>query len=321
MTGRRVLAAVLVAAATAGCGTASDHAEREALAALGVQASSPSPSSTSAKGPRCNVDASLRPPAAMPAPGAMPAGSDMAAIRRRGHLLVGVDQNTRLLAYWNPLTKRFTGFEIDIAHELARAIFGNPNAVEFRALTTDERIPAVQSGEVDLSIDAITITCARKQQVDFSTVYFLARQRLLVRRDSPLSSARDLAGHRVCATEGSTSLETIEHAAPRAIPDGVPQRTDCLVALEEGWVPAVTSDDAILLGFKSQDPLTKIVGPSLAPEPYGIAINKRHPDLVRFVNGVLAKLRRDGDWRRLYAKWFGPLTHISPSPPTASYDG
>ena len=231
MTGRRVLAAVLVAAATAGCGTASDHAEREALAALGVQASPPSPSSTSAKGPRCNVDASLRPPAAMPAPGAMPAGSDMAAIRRRGHLLVGVDQNTRLLAYWNPLTKRFTGFEIDIAHELARAIFGNPNAVEFRALTTDERIPAVQSGEVDLSIDAITITCARKQQVDFSTVYFLARQRLLVRRDSPLSSARDLAGHRVCATEGSTSLETIEHVAAardprrRSTADRLPRRT------------------------------------------------------------------------------------------------
>ena len=137
----------------------------------------------------------------------------------------------------------------------------------------------------------MTITCARRQQVDFSTVYYDAQQRLLVPINSPIHSIADLAGKRVCATKGSTSLENIEKLAPKAIPVPVAQRTDCLVALQQGTVDAVTSDDTILLGFQAQDPFTKIVGPDISPQPYGMAINKSHPEFVRFVNGVLERMR------------------------------
>jgi polar amino acid transport system substrate-binding protein len=281
-----VTTVLLVALAAAGCGASSDHAEREAVSALGVQASPPPPSSL-----KCSkVSADPR---------------YIAAIRQQGYLKVGVDQNTKLLSYWNPLTKTFTGFEIDLAHKLAQAIFGNPSAVHFRALTTDERTSAVQQNVVDLSIDAITINRERRCQVDFSTVYWLAHQRLLVRRHSDVHGPRDLAGRWVCATKGSTSQTTIEKWQPRAHFDGVQQRTDCLVALEEGWVPAITSDDAILRGFQTQDRLTQIVGPSLAPEPYGIAINKHDPELVRLVDGVLRQMQSDGALKRLYAESFG----------------
>ena len=84
---------------------------------------------------------------------------------------------------------------------------------------------------------------------------------------------------------------------------------------------AVTSDDAILLGFQAQDPYTKIVGPSISPQPYGMAISKAHPEFVRFVNGVLARIRTDGTWRRIYTKWLGGLVHFTPAPPTAHYSG
>jgi polar amino acid transport system substrate-binding protein len=94
-----------------------------------------------------------------------------------------------------------------------------------------------------------------------------------------------------------------------------------LVALQEGLVDAVTSDDAILLGFKAQDPDAQIVGPSFAPEPYGIAINKTHPDFVRFVDGVLAQTRADGTWRAIYARWLGKYVKKVPAPPAAQYDG
>jgi polar amino acid transport system substrate-binding protein len=76
-----------------------------------------------------------------------------------------------------------------------------------------------------------------------------------------------------------------------------------------------------LLGFKAQDPDTKIVGGQIADEPYGLAISNQHPEFVRFVNGVLARMRADGAWRRLYAHWFGKLTGGKiPAPPRAEYE-
>jgi polar amino acid transport system substrate-binding protein len=77
------------------------------------------------------------------------------------------------------------------------------------------------------------------------------------------------------------------------------------VRLQEGEVAAVTSDDAILLGFKRQDPQTKIVGPCLNLEHYGLAMNRRHREFVRFVNGVLARLRRSGELARLRERLLG----------------
>jgi polar amino acid transport system substrate-binding protein len=312
---------LLIAAVTAGCGLGTDRAQRLTLAALNTGQPVPSQTTTSASAPSCrNVTASLRPPAVMPPPGAMPRGSFMARIKRRGYLVAGIDQNTLLFAYFNPLDGQLEGFEIDMLRDLARAIFGNPNRIQFRAVTTAERIPSVQSGSVDLVADAVTITCARRRHVDFSTVYYNAAQRVLVPTDSAVHTVSDLAGRRVCATRGSTSLDNVERLAPRAIPYPVAQRTDCLVALQEGRVGAITSDDSILLGLKAQDPYTKIVGPSISDQPYGIAISQAHPDFVRFVNGVLARMRSDGTWRTIYRRWLGKFTSTL-APPRASYSG
>ena len=312
----------LAAAALAGCGGTSNQALNDSLAALDAHAATTSTApSTPTKSPPCNVRASLRPPASLPAPGAMPAGSYMAQIRQRGRLVVGVDQNTLKFAYFNPLDGKLEGFEIDQARALAQAIFGNPNAVKFVALTTAERLPAVQKGTVDLVIDAVTITCERRQEVDFSNVYYDAVQRLFVPIGSRIAGVSDLAGKRVCATKGSTELDGLISEQPKAIKFPVASRTDCLVALQQGTADAITSDDSILLGFKAQDPYTKLVGPPISPQPYGMAISKAHPDFVRFVNGVLAKQFADGSWRRIYAKWLGGLVKTIPAPPTPQYSG
>ena len=313
------LAALL--AALAGCGSTSDDARRTALSALATPlAAGPAPAASTADGPASCGDptASLRPRAALPPPGAMPPGSLMARIRRRGRLIAGVDQNTLLFGYLRPSTARIEGFEVDLVREIARAILGDPNAIELKAVTTAQRLPAVQSGAVDIVADAVTITCPRRRQVAFSTVYFDAGQRVLVPSGSPARGLADLGRRRVCATTGSTSLQRVESDPAKPVPFAVPQRTDCLVALQEGRVAAITSDDAILLGFKAQDPNTKIVGPRLADEPYGMAINRSHPEFVRFVNGVLARLRHDGTWTAIDRRWIGRLAP-TPSPPRPSY--
>jgi polar amino acid transport system substrate-binding protein len=310
-----------LALALAACGVGTDRPQRMALAALSLSAPRPPASGPSAPSPRCGqVTASLRPPAAMPTPTRMPAGSFMARIQRRGYLIAGVDQNTLLFAYFNPLDGQLEGLEIDLLRQLAKAIFGNPNAIQFRAVTTAGRIPAVQGGTVDVVADAMTITCGRKRQVDFSSVYFDAGQKILVPRNSPAGSVGDLAGKPVCATRGSTSLDALVHTVPAAIPYRVDQRTDCLVALQQGLVAAVTSDDSILLGLKSQDPNTKIVGPRFAPDPYGMAINKAHPEFVRFVDGVLAEMEANGSLARTVSHWLGGLGPV-PRTPRPIYSG
>jgi polar amino acid transport system substrate-binding protein len=315
--------AIAIAIALAGCGRSSDHALRITLAALDTPAPASAPAAPLTPEPTCSdLTASLRPPATMPAPGAMPAGSYMAQIQRRGYLIAGVNSAQLDFGYLNPANGQIEGFEIDLVKQLARAIFGNDDPSHYRlvALTVPQRLPFVQEGRVDVVVDAITITCQRKQQVDFSTVYYDAKQRVLVPSSSSATGIGAFAGRPVCASAQSAPIQVMEALPHPPRPVGAPQAIDCLVQLQEGRVDAISTDDSILLGFKAQDPNTKIVGSSLADVPYGMAISKAHPDFVRFVNGVLAQLRADGTWRALYDRWLG---HLAPNPvlPPAQYDG
>ena len=311
--------AALLGAFAIGCKSSSEQASRESLAALDTPQAKLATPKSSPRTPDCgDPTASLRPRGTLPPPGQMPTGSFMRQIQRRGRLIAGVDQNTLLFGYLNPANGKIEGFEIDVLRQLANSILGDPNAIEFKAIRTDQRIPFVRDGSVDLVADAVTINCERLQEVAFSSVYYEAKQRVLVPRNSRARGIGDLGGKRVCATVGSTSLARVAGARSKPIPKGVPQRTDCLVAIQQGEVDAISSDDAILLGFKAQDPNTKIVGPPLADEPYGIAITKNHPEFVRFVNGVLERMRADGTWARIHRKWLGRLTP-TPPPPQARY--
>ena len=310
------------AAGLGGCGSTSDRPLRITLAALNAKAPQPAPSPAPPPTRPCGeLTASLRPPAVTPAPGAMPAGSFMAKIKRRGYLLAGVNTGLLDFGYLNPSTGRIEGFEIDLARELARAIFGDPNRLRLKALNVPQRIPSVQQGSVDIVVDAVTITCARRQQVDFSTVYYDAGQRVLIPINSNARGLQDLGGKRVCASAQSAPIPVIQRQPSHPIAVGAPQAIDCLVYLQQGRVDAISTDDSILLGFKAQDPYAKLVGPRLADVPYGMAISKAHPEFVRFVNGVLAQMRADGTWRRIYARWLGKATHSkTPAPPTAQYE-
>ena len=249
----------------------------------------------------------------------MTAGSFMAKIRARGYLVAGVDQSTYHFGYLNPLDGHIEGFDIDMIRAVAQAIFGNPDKVQYKAITDAERIPDILNGSVDIVAHTMTITCGRLRQVDFSSVYFDAHQRVLVPDDSRATAGlADLGGQKVCATSGSDSVTTIADYPSHPKVVQVPYWTDCLVLLQQGQVAAVSTDDSILYGLAAQDPFTKVVGPELTDEPYGLAISKQHPDLVRFVNAVLAQERADGAWEASYHRWVGPQ---DAAPPPARYAG
>jgi polar amino acid transport system substrate-binding protein len=315
----RVAVGLLAVALTiAGCGSSA------APASVSVSPVQPSPSGANevttapvAANADCDREASLR-PGPLPSPGAMPPGSTMAAITERGRLIVGVDQNTDLFGYRNPATAQLEGFDIDIAREMARAIFGDPDRIQLRVVNANERESVLQSGEVDMVVRTYSITCARKELVDFSTVYYYANQRILSAKGSGIDSAAALSGKRVCAVSGTTSLSALFALNPRPELFSAPTWTDCLVMLQQGQVDAISTDDAVLEGLAKQDPTVAVVGDSIAREPYGIGIKKESTDLVRFVNGVLERIRNDGTWERHYQarlRELGP----SPGPPGPRY--
>jgi polar amino acid transport system substrate-binding protein len=318
MRHRRVIASGLtvltvLAAACAG-GTTATAPKANPAAPAEVAAAAPAPAATCG-----DPTASLRPVIPMPAPGQMPAGSFMKQIQDRGRLVVGVDQNTLLFGSLSPRSGQIEGFDIDVLRQVAKAIFGDDTHIQDTAITSAQRIPFVQAGTVDIVGRTMTINCDRIKQVSFSTVYYLAGQKVLVRSDSTAQGIQDLGGQKVCADIGSTSLDNIRSAASHPVAYGVDDWTDCLVALQRYQVDAISTDDSILAGLAAQDPYTKVVGASFSPQPYGLAISQKHPEFVRFVNGVLDQMRADGTWTALYNNWLADHLGPAPSPPKATY--
>jgi polar amino acid transport system substrate-binding protein len=276
------------------------------------------PPGSAAAVPECDATASLRPDGPLPQPGAMPSGSTMATIAARGRLIAGVDQNTYLMGFRNPESGAIEGFDVDMAREIAKAVFGDPTRIQFKVLTSDERIPALEKGEVDVVVRTMTINCERAQKVAFSTVYYQAGQRVLASRGSGITGPDSLGGRKVCATKGSSSLANVANLAAKPVVVSVANWTDCLVMLQQGQVDAVSTDDTILAGLAAQDPYTEMVGPQFTREPYGMGMPKANEDFVRFVNGVLERLRADGTWGAIHQRWLGGLDRTA-TPPAAKY--
>jgi polar amino acid transport system substrate-binding protein len=302
-----VLAALLVACAAGGCASVSDTAQQLSLEALGTEV--PPPKHAKATTDCAPVRFASIAPTALPRSGAMRPQTHMARIYERGYLRVGVDQNSLGLGWFDPSAGEMRGLDPALAWEIVKAIFPNPDPernIRHIAISTGQRASVIENEDVDLVASAYSITCERQKTMHFSSVYYRAQQKLLVLDGADVDDLADLAGEKVCATRGSTSLTRLRQA-PSVTPYEVALRTDCLVALQEGQVAAVTSDDAILYGFQQQDPQTQIVGECLAVERYGLAMSKEHPEFVGFVNGVLARLERDEQLEHIRRRWLKGL--------------
>ncbi len=310
--------AVVALAAAAGCSGPGVALPEIALPeAPPAVAASAAPADTS-----CNPKASLRPSGSLPAPGKMPAGSFMREIQDSGALTLGTGQDALLFSSRNPITGTVEGFDVDVARLVAQAIFGDPSKIKIQVMGYADRVTAVEEGRVDVVAGTLTATCVRLRQIDFSTVYFQAAKRVLVSTGSQAKSLGDLAGSRVCAAQGSTSMLALTELAAKQEkhPEPAARATfgECLVALQRNEVEAISGDDAVLAGLAAQDPYTRIVGPRMSEEPYAIGTSKEHPEFTRFVNAVLAEARADGTWTRTYDRWLGDVG-AAPKPPVAEY--
>ncbi len=268
---------------------------------------------------------SYAPTGPLPTPGQMPSGTTMRRIQDRGRLIAGVSADSLLLGARNPVSGQIEGFDIDILHAVSQALFGRPDKVDLKVITAAQRLPALEDGSVDIVARNMTINCERWKDIAFSSEYYRSGQKVLVRdgeaiqSGGPIGGMKDLAGKKVCAPDPSTSLTKL-----RTFKDieavGAATHTGCLVLFQKGAVDAITGDDTVLAGLADQDPFAEVVqAPAFTAEPYGLGINQKNVDFVRFVNGVLEQMRADGRWTKSYNTWLADSLGKAPAPPQPVY--
>ncbi|GGQ79380.1 glutamate ABC transporter substrate-binding protein [Streptomyces pilosus] len=213
----------------------------------------------------------------------------------------------------------FSGFDVDVATYVAKELGYEPNQIEWVETKSADRENALSRGDVKLIAATYSITDERKQKVDFAGPYLLAHQDLLVKSDSDITEATDLNDKKLCSVTGSTSAQNVKNDfAPKAQLSNRGGYSECLSALQNGQVDALTTDDSILAGYAAQDEYKgkfKLAGLKLSNENYGIGVKKGDTATVDKVNKALEKMVSDGAWQKAVEENFGPANYKNEQAP------
>jgi ABC-type amino acid transport substrate-binding protein len=245
-------------------------------------------------------------------------GTPLGDIQEKGEIAIGVKYDVPPFGFKNPQTNDVEGFDVDLGRAIAERLGVKPKFIE---AISDNRIPFLQDGTADVILSTMTINEERVQEIDFSDPYFIAKGRILTKKDnSEITGIDSLAGKRVCTALGSTYEETIKKQAPDAKLQLVDSYSECLESLQNGSVDAISTDDVILTGMIIQDDSLHLVGEELTQEPYGAGIKKGNQELLDFVNETFEAYKSDGRYDKTYEKWVGQYTDTEPEAPTMSVD-
>ncbi|MFE7753579.1 glutamate ABC transporter substrate-binding protein [Streptomyces sp. NPDC057429] len=287
-----VLAGLLLAVLAAGCGK---------------EGSPPVKGPKAGALPQYTVDTSFQ----------LPESKTWVKARKRGHLVVGAKEDQPYLGEKDPATGVYSGFDIEIARMMAAALGFEPGTISFRTIASANRETALQNGQIDYYVGTYTINDMRKKLVGFAGPYYMAGQGLLVRTDeNDISGPQDLAGKTVCSAAGSTPYQRIAADHPEADLVAYDTYSICVDNLLTFQVDAVTTDDAILLGFAAKAPdEMKVVGKTFSEEPYGIGV-PRGDNALRFaLDDALETNEKNGNWKKAFEATLGLSGVPAPTPP------
>jgi len=253
-----------------------------------------------------------------PAPAAS-GGATLEAIKKKGKIVIGVKQNVPLIGVKNPVTGALAGYDIEMSKIVARAIFGtDKDKIQFEdASVSANRIPFITDGKVDLTIATFSITDARKTQIDMAGPYYVAGQDILVYKVelTNIKGVDDLNGRKVCAQSASTSLALLKTKVPKATFLELPGVNECVEALKDGRVDAVSTDDTLLAGYVEKFPAFALVGKPFSTENYGIGLKKGDTAFRNYLNDVIEASFKDGSWKKAVESTIGTGGIVTPPPP------
>jgi glutamate transport system substrate-binding protein len=241
-----------------------------------------------------------------PARPAFSDGSTMARLQRDDRLTVGVKFDQPGVGFRNPATGKPEGFDIEMAKIVAAALGLPAGRISWVQTVSADRESYLVQGKVDIVLASYSITAQRREQVGQAGPYYQTGQRILVRKDNTdINGPEDLAGATVCSVTDSTSLETartVYHARP--VP--VATYTECVQRLLAGSVAAVTTDDAVLVGYVRKQPdKLKVVGRPFHTEQYGIGYRRGDTAFCRFLTDTIRAAEADGRWQKAFDHTLG----------------
>ena len=204
-----------------------------------------------------------------------------------------------------------------IAEEVKKQSGRKDLVVESQAVTSQNRIPLIQNGTVDVECGSTTNNSERGKQVTFAINYFYTGTRFLVKSDSGIKSINDLKGKKVVSTTGTTNYQILRNLNDEKKYGfellGAKDHADALLMVESGMANAFGMDDILLYGLKAsskESAKLAVVGESIQVEPYAIMFRKDDPKFQALVNKVITNSMKSGEFEKAYKKWF--QTNIPP---------
>ncbi|MFM2448260.1 MAG: hypothetical protein RIS44_710 [Pseudomonadota bacterium] len=207
------------------------------------------------------------------------------------------------------------GFGVEICERVIDAVKAKVKKpdlkVELQAVTSQNRIPLLMNGTIDIECGSTTNNKVRNEQVDFAINYFYTGTRLMVRKGSGIKNWADLKGKTISTTSGTTNFQVVRKYITTNNADitvlAGKDHADSFLNVENGRAIAFAMDDILLFGLaaNAKNPAEwEIVGDSLQVEPYAVMVRKGDTEFKKLVDDTIAGLIKSGDFEKLYKKWF-----------------
>ena len=244
----------------------------------------------------------------------------LAKIKASGKVVIGTRDSSAPLAYTTG-GGNYTGYHVEICNRIVDAIKADlkmPKLVtEYTLVTSQNRLPLVTNGTVDLECGSTTNNNARQQQVAFAPTTYVTNVRMAVKANSGITSIAQLGGKKVATTTGTTSVQLLrKHERASNLNFDVvygKDHADSFLLLETGRADAFVMDDNILAGniVNAKNPADyKIVGETISEEPIAVMYRKDDPAFKKVVDDAVRAMMKSGEITKIYDKWF-----LSPIPP------
>ena len=252
--------------------------------------------------------------AALLAAGAAQAADTLTKIKETGAVLMGVRESSGALSYTLGDGK-YAGFHVELCQRVLADIQKKMGLakldIKYQPVTSQNRIPLVQNGTVDIECGSTTNNAARQKDVAFAVTTYVEEVRIAVKANSGITSIAQLNGKNVATTTGTTSVQLLrkhERAANVNFNEVFGKdHADSFLLMESGRADAFVMDGQILAGSisKAKNPADfRIVGEVLAVEPIAIMMRKDDPAFKKAVDESLIAMMKSGDVAKLYDKWF-----------------
>lgn len=258
--------------------------------------------------------------ATLAATGALAQANDtIAKVKASGVITMGVRESSGALSYTLGDGK-FAGFHVEVCQRIIQEVekaAGRKLEVKYQPVTSQNRIPLVQNGTVDIECGSTTNNATRQKDVSFLNTTYVEEVRMAVKTNSGINSIAQLNGKNVATTTGTTS---VQHLRKHERATGVDfkevfgkDHADSFLLLETGRADAFVMDGSILAGniANAKNPADfKLAGEVISVEPIAIMIRKDDNALKKVGNDAIAAMVKSGEMAKLWDKWF-----VNPIPP------